>query len=149
MRLSVKNIPSFRLLLMAFGLPLFMAACATTVDPCRSACRLNIELPSEDGKPLPPKIDKDAYRVSENTPVEFTIGGASDAARALLVFEEPAFLDPAGKAVYVLKLTPGQGNEYRTVQYGICSPPRGCKYTIVNYGTPERPPLDPWIIIDR
>jgi hypothetical protein len=148
MRHSVNNIPSFCLLLAALVMASFLTACATA-DPCRSACRLNIELPSEDGKPLPPKIDKDAYRVAANTPVEFTIGGASDAARTLLVFEQPAFLDPAGKAVYVLKVIPGQGNEYRTVQYGTCSPPRGCKYTIVNFGTPERPPLDPWIIIDR
>ena len=153
MRISVKSYPSSRVFLMALAIPLVLTACAmprSGAGPvsCNQNCKLVITLPDEASER--PVVAENEYRVRGNTSVDFSVGSGNDKARTVLVFEEPAFVDKDDNRIYVLKVV-GKTNKYKTVERRACVDRKDCnkyKYTVVNYGTPERPPLDPWIIIE-
>lgn len=152
MRISLKNLPSPGLIFAALVAPLVLAACVPAQNggkprACTQDCRIDIKLPAEPGRP--PEVEPASVRfhVRAGSDVNFEVDSPGEAARTVLVFAERAFADSRGNEVYVLDLRPGQGNRYKALP-GVCPAPNGCKYTIVNYGRPEREPLDPWIIIE-
>lgn len=112
------------------------------IAACTADCRLDVVLPPQSRRPeLPPGQQR--LRVRGNSDITIHNRGAGE---VLLVFDMAAFADVDGKPLFTVKLAQGR-NSFRTRPAGSC-PPSGCKYTIVDLNNPNRPPLDPWIIID-
>ena len=152
MRISVNNHPSHGRIFAALVTPLLLAACVPVQNggmprACTQDCRIDIKLPAEPGRPPEVEPAKVRFHVRAGSDVNFEVDSPGEAARTLLVFTERAFADSQGNEVYVVNVRPGQGNRYKALA-DACPPPDGCKYMIVNYGRPEREPLDPWIIIE-
>jgi hypothetical protein len=123
--------------------------------PCTANCELVIVLPSDDSKPPEVRPDQVRFHVAGDTEVTIRLkkpflqpGGK---AATVLRFSQPAFVNPGGQEMLTVPLTPGR-NVFRTMPAGACPSEGdggGCKYDVKNVGNPDRPPLDPWIIIDR
>lgn len=120
-----------------------------TQPPCRQDCSVPIGLSDQiNQRPVAP----DRYRVVSEQEVDFNVREVrGQDARTILSFEEAAFVDARGNPVYTLELRPGS-NPYRVRSYrdGVCRPPQGCRYVVINAGTPQRPGLinSPRIIIE-
>jgi len=144
--------------MLPLAAPLVFAGCVTgpgavdMVNVCDQDCALDITLPTQHGKPeIPPGQEK--LRVKGGTKVTFDVrGGPGGGHGAVLVFEDPAFVNKDDEPIYVLWLKPGK-RKFKTMPPPACpaasrpGDPEGCKYTVIDLDDPRRPPLDPWIII--
>lgn len=136
------------------GLGALIAGCATypwSPPGCATDCSIQVQLPSDPGQPpSAPEI----FRVVEGTAVSFpmrTRGIDAADTRMVLAFGEAAFQDAEGNPVYTLELSqPGQHYRARAYADGVCRPPAGCRYVLVNVGNPHRPAVinSPRVIID-
>ena len=157
-------------LLVAAGL-LSMAGVAASPaaaqQACPPNCGLDIELPADSA---------DAPAITDSQKTIIAVRGAAmlatvsdrrgqpDKAATRLVFRkaeagqqgEPytPFVDrpgPNGKPITEVQLkAPGATRLFiREDDQHECFEAPGCKFDIVNDGEPERPVLDPWIIIER
>jgi hypothetical protein len=119
------------------------------VPPCRQDCAVSIGLSTQiNQRPVVPE----RYRVVSEQEVDFNVREArGQDARTILSFEEAAFVNERGNPVYTLELKPGS-NRFRVRPYrdGVCRPPQGCRYVVINVGTPQRPGVinSPRIIIE-
>lgn len=141
----------------AAGLLALAAGCATSPQgdgveaACASNCSIAVQLPRDDR--APPSAP-DTYRVKEGASVRFDVAGGNDtqtrSQRMVLAFGQAAFLD-GDTPVYTLELNePGQQYRARPHEDGVCRPPAGCRYVLINAGNPTRPAVidSPRIIID-
>lgn len=128
-----------------FGIAIFtLAGCAVdqprdVPDVCRADCRVDINLPDEPAD----------LHVEGGSEVNFRIQhGKPDSARTVLSFEQPALLDNQGSPLYTLDLRSGN-NIYEVSDQGVCGPPDGCRYVIIDVGRPDRPSIisSPIIIV--
>lgn len=137
-----------------------LAACAAHQSRavCRTDCRANIDLPGNAAKA--PTISARRMNVAGSGSFEFMLTGEGPPERSAttLRFHRPGespdagtpFLNRAGKPLYEISLRPGRNRlALRSYKDGVCHPPNGCKYDIINTGNPDRPARDPWIIIHR
>lgn len=161
---------AMKLLLMGTGLLSMagmMASPAVAEQECPPSCGIDIELPAEPIEvPVIPDGQKTVIAIS-GAAMLATVSdrrGRPDKAATMLVFRkaeageqgEPhtPFVDqpgPNGKPITEVKLnSPGRTRLFvREDEQHTCFEPPGCKFDIVNEGEPERPVLDPWIIIRR
>lgn len=141
--MSTKNAPCY-LLIAALG------ACAPAQDDiaCRGDCRLEILLPEDPAQP--PRVP-DVSHVAGGQSLNLVVSGRRPAqAHTVISFEQAAFEDEDGHALHTLELITGY-NHYRLRSHeaGVCRPPRGCRYVVVNAGFAPRPPRngDPRLVI--
>ena len=132
-----------------------LTGCAATAvapmheHPCRQDCSVSIDLSTQVGqRPAAP----DWFRVASEEEVDFNVREVRGIdARTILSFEEAAFVDENRNPIYTLELKPGS-NPYQVRSYrdGVCRAPRGCRYVVINVGTPQRPGVidSPRIIIE-
>lgn len=130
--------------------PVAMGAQATE-SVCRANCRLEINLPANSGRP--PEASRETMVVAAGQQLNFIVrGGPSGEETTELRFNRPhtPLLDDDGQPLFTATLERGS-NRFRTRAWedGVCHPPDGCKYDIVNTGNPDRPIKDPWIILGR
>lgn len=154
---------------------LALSGCATqqVAEPLTTTCPVRTVPPPEtcmqDGCELhvtlrpgnaPPKLgDRQTslkLRPGEDATMRFTLTRepGSGTGRVYLVFEEPAFSveriidgQRVDVPLYVIHLPQTFNQRLKTMPSPSCSPPCGCKYTIVNVGQTTQQPLDPWIIL--
>lgn len=143
-----------------FGITIFILAGCAVKQPrgepevCRADCRVDINLPDEPAN----------LHVEGGSEVNFRIQHAEQAltrmhsarrdsaqrnsGRTVLSFEEPALLDNEGNPLYTLDLRSGN-NIYEVNDQGVCGPPDGCRYVIIDVGRPDRPSIisSPLIIV--
>lgn len=128
-----------------FGVAIFILAGCTANQPrekpevCRDECRVDINLPNEPAD----------LHVKSGSEVNFRVQhGKPDSARTVLSFEQPAFLDNQGSPLYTLDLRSGN-NIYEVSDRGVCGPPDGCRYVVIDVGRPDRPSIisSPTIIV--
>lgn len=137
-----------------------LAACAAHQSRavCRTDCRVNIDLPGNVAQA--PTTSARKMNVAGGGPFEFMLSGEGPPERwaTTLRFRRPGespdagtpFLNRAGKPLYEVILKSGHNRlALRPYKDGVCHPPHGCKYDIINTGNPDRPARDPWIIIHR
>ncbi len=146
---------SISALIASLSVLVILAGCAATAvtpadhNPCRQACSVSIDLAAQVGqRPGAP----DWFRVVGGEEVDFEVDEVRGLdVRTILSFEEAAFRDENGNPVYTLELESGS-NPYQVRPYrdGVCRAPRGCRYVVINVGTPQRPGVidSPRIIID-
>lgn len=122
-------------------------------EPCRADCQLSFELPANVDER--PRV-QDVYHIAGGTELDFRIPGRKNPdvsghpARTVLSFAEPAFLDRQGDPAYTLELMPGNNRfTARDSGSGVCTPPDGCRYVVINVGQPGRPSIisSPSIVI--
>ncbi|WP_181918431.1 MULTISPECIES: hypothetical protein [unclassified Wenzhouxiangella] len=145
-----------------FGITIFiLAGCAVTAPPgepevCRAECRVDINLPDEPanlhvegGSEVNFRIQNaeqalarsdSARRVSAQRDSAQRVSVQRDSARIVLSFEQPALLDNQGTPLYTLDLRSGN-NLYEVNDEGVCRPPDGCRYVIIDVGRPDRPSI--------
>lgn len=154
-----------RLVLIRLCLPpvaLALAACASitsgpTIETCEPGCKLSITLPADIT--LPPSIPKEQETLAllGESQLEIEVIGAPESQVVLLFRGREAFQSSAGKGRHVRNLSvvlakSGAKIPVRSWEDGKC---RGhifsfrCKYEIHDVSNPDRPPLDPWIIIRK
>lgn len=113
-------------------------------ERCPPKCELAIQLPGNIGS---------RPTISSNTVIAGPGGtiGFRPSAKVLIIFnEDTPFIDDRGNPVYHFDAR-GRGTRRMRVRddvEGLCAPP-GCKYMVVDIRNPNRPPLDPYIIIER
>jgi len=145
----------------AFALP------AAAQQACPPACGLDVELPEDISEPPRIPAEQEEVRAIRGAVMLATLtarGGAPDKAATKLVFPkarqgevgEPhtPFVDrlgPNGRPITEVRLRLNGPTVLfvRTDDAHNCFEERACKYDVVNDGEPERPILDPWIIIER
>lgn len=118
-------------------------------DTCRANCAAPIDLPvATQRRPTAPP----STRIAGGEVLDFKLAGRGrSAARTVLAFEQAAFIDERGNPIYSLNLGTGSNRfESRPFEDGVCHAPRGCRYVVINVGTPTRPPIinSPIVIID-
>jgi hypothetical protein len=127
-------------------------ACAATpphAQTCRADCRAPIELPDDlTRSPSVPEVT----RVAGGEVLDFPVSNRTgERGRTVLAFQEAAFVDRQGNPIYTLELQYGS-NRFETRPYrdGVCRAPDGCRYVVINIGSPTRPAIigSPIIIID-
>lgn len=133
-----------------FGLTIFiLAGCAVKQhrgepEACKDKCTVDINLPDEPAD----------LHVKGGSEVNFRIQHSErvsthrDSARTVLSFEEPALLDNERNPLYTLDLRSGN-NIYEVNDEGVCRPPNGCRYVIIDVGRPDQPSIisSPLIIV--
>jgi hypothetical protein len=143
------------------------ASPAAAEQHCPPSCGIDIELPADAAKaPAIPDSQQTIIAV-RGAAMQATVDdrrGRPDKAPTTLVFRKAApgeqgephtpFVDrpgPNGKPITEVRLkAPGATRLFiREDDQHNCFEAPGCKFDIVNDGEPERPVLDPWIIIDR
>ncbi len=121
----------------------------TNAETCRANCATPIELPAETGRA--PTVAA-TTRIAGGQVLDFNLRGQTRTnARTVLAFKQAAFLDQRGNPIYSLELTAGNNRfESRRYEDGVCHAPRGCRYVVINFGTPTRPPIinSPILIIE-
>lgn len=161
---------STRQLLVAAGLLAMVgmaASPAAAQQACPPNCGLDIELPADLAEPPEIPASQQTIIAIRGAAMLATVGdrrGRPDQAATTLVFRKAGpgeqgephtpFVDrpgPNGRPITEVKLrAPGSTRLFiREDDDHNCYEPPGCKFDIVNDGAPERPVLDPWIIIDR
>lgn len=144
--------PIAKLLIVGIYPLVLFTACATAppqAQVCRANCELPIELPSDPSqRPAAPAVT----RIVGGEVLDFAIPAQARAGgRTVLAFDEAAFRDGQGNPIYVLELRAGSNRfESRPHDHGVCHAPRGCRYVVINVGTPTRPAVinSPIIIIE-
>jgi len=136
---------------------LALAACAVRpdADVCQADCRLAVNLP--DDVTQPPQVAPEEMRLRGGARLDIELDGGPEGKRAtVLRFYPPEehadggtpFANRSGKPRYTVSLNSGRNRlTVRPFGDGVCRPPNGCKYDVINRGNRERPTLDPWIII--
>lgn len=126
-------------------------------DPevCRDNCQLTISLPEDATQP--PRSSSEHMHLAAGGEFDILLeGGAPGQQATELRFDRSGdqessgtpFVNRNGQPVYQVRLNPGSNRlQLRPWDDGVCHPPEGCKYDIVNTGTPGRPSQDPWIIL--
>lgn len=125
---------------------LLVAAIATVVacqsaiegETCRAGCRLDIYLPED---PAQPPEFPERVRVAAGQELNLNVHGRRPGqARTVITFEQAAFQDETDTPLYSLDLVTGY-NHYRLrdSSAGVCRPPSGCRFFVVNAGLLERP----------
>jgi hypothetical protein len=148
----MRALPLLKLLIVASYPVILLAAYASPereVQTCRADCAAAIELPSDRGqRPVAPAVT----RIAGGETLDFVVPSETRGrGRTVLAFDEAAFRDRRGDPLYVLELRPGSNRfESRPHEDGVCHAPHGCRYVVINVGTPTRPPVirSPIIIID-
>jgi hypothetical protein len=110
---------------------------------------VEIKLPSNASKN--PSVNRPALEVSPGESVEFKLRGNGS---VFMIFTNPGktpFVNNRGEPVYSFRLVQA-GNRYkiRTDENPCVETEAGksaCKYMLVDMKSPQRPPLDPYIII--
>ena len=144
--------PILKLLIVASYPVVLLAANAQPdreVPTCRADCTTTIELPSDRAqRPAAP----DVTRIAGGEILDFVVPSQERGrGRTVLAFVEAPFRDRQGNPIYVLELNAGSNRyESRPHEDGVCHAPAGCRYVVINIGTPTRPPVinSPIIIID-
>lgn len=133
-------------LLLPAAVLLISGAMTAQAQTCPTPCTLKISLPANVGNP--PEVDIDPLHVKGGEDVIIKITGSyNNGKETVLFFKDAAFVDDQGKKLYTVKLDSAQ-TTVSARNDGVCTDYPGCKYTIINIGTPERKSKDPWIIID-
>lgn len=111
-------------------------------ERCPPRCGIGIEVP---GNPAhSPRVDIETLMVRPGEEISWQSNSP-----VLVVFpEDTPFVGPNGVPVYQFNVRASHRLRVRTDSDDLCSPP-GCKYMVVDLGNDQRPPLDPYIIIDR
>ncbi len=141
----------------AAGLLVLAGGCATSPQgdgveaACAADCSITVQLPRDDREP---PSAPDTFRVQEGASVRFDVASGKNTQtrnhRMILAFGQAAFVD-GDNPVYTLELNePGQQYRARSYEDGVCRPPAGCRYVLINAGNPWRPAVigSPRIIID-
>ncbi len=143
-----------------FGLAVFiLSGCAVKQprgepDVCRAECRVDINLPDEPANLHVEGGSKVNFRIQHTEQALAQSRAARrdsaqrDSGRTVLSFEEPALLDNEEIPLYTLDLRSGN-NLYEVNDEGVCRPPDGCRYVIIDVGRPDRPSIisSPRIIV--
>jgi hypothetical protein len=135
---------------------LVLAGCATgdksgAKPSCPPTCVVTITVPADPA--ASPRVDIEKLRLRARHTLEFDVKleeGVDPGSVDLEVrFEEALFELPSGTPAKSLPVKAGK-NAFRSrpFSYRYCPAP-GCKYDVVDKGPGGRPPLDPWIIIER
>jgi hypothetical protein len=119
-------------------------------NECPPQCELSVALPSNAR--MSPTISRSVFHARGGATVTITLDNQStrtERGATVLRFEEAAFVDRNGRPMMTVSLTPGK-NELTVRPYsdGACRAEKGgCKYDVINTGDPDRPVLDPHVII--
>ncbi len=100
---------------------------------------LEIVLPED---PLAAPQAPTTVRVAASQAIDLKVLGRRPAqARTVVSFDQPALEDAEGTALHSIELVHGS-NLFRVRDWsaGVCHPPRGCRYLVVNSGLGQRPP---------
>lgn len=110
-------------------------------DRCPPRCEIGIEVPSQNT--ASPRVDIETLFVSAGEDVNWKTNR-----RIMVIFpEQTPFIDRnSGELVYHFNVRQTHRLRVREHADDLCSPP-GCKYIVVDLANPDRPPLDPYIII--
>ncbi len=109
---------------------------------CPPRCGIGIEVPENPSQS--PRVDVETLSARPGQEVSWESNHP-----VLVVFpEETPFVGPNGRPVYQFNVRASHRLRIRDDSDQLCSPP-GCKYMVIDLGNDQRPPLDPYIIIDR
>lgn len=140
------------------------AAPAAAEQRCPPNCGMDIELPADSAKPPSIPDSQKVITTVRGAVMQVTVRGGQPGKMATkLVFKKAGpgeegephtpFVSnpgPNGQPITEVRLNPaGRTTVFiRQDDAHTCFGPPGCKFDIVNDGDPERPELDPHIIID-
>ncbi len=109
---------------------------------CPPRCGIGIEVPENPAHS--PRVDVETLSARPGQEVSWESNQP-----VLVVFpEETPFVSRNGRPVYQFNVRASHRLRIRDDSDQLCSPP-GCKYMVIDLGNDQRPPLDPYIIIDR
>ena len=109
---------------------------------CPPSCGISIEVPEDPAQS--PQVDIDTLSARPGQELTWQSNRP-----VLVVFpEDTPFVGPSGRPIYQFNIRSMNRLRIREDSADICSPP-GCKYMVVDLGDDQRPPLDPFIIIER
>lgn len=157
--MGVKFASRFAISMGLLPAALALAGCAAPMEAqrmhqeCPPDCTLEITLPEDPQAPPEMASHQRKLIVTQGRDVTFLLqhaAGQAGRAATVLSFPRAAFQNRPGKPLHTIVVTPGpRGREVTARAVGNCPENDPCKYTIINKGNEERPPLDPWIIIRR
>ena len=118
---------------------------------CTQNCRLNIVLPADATQP--PGADPLIVFADPSGDLTAVLDNRSRGNGAtVLRFEDrdsTPFMNRGGAPMVTVPIQPGNNPLLvRPYSDGVCHAGNGCKYDVINTGQPDRPKLDPVIIID-
>lgn len=123
----------------------------STNQTCRNNCRLNIMLPADTDQPPMADFMLRFADPSGQLMVEVNNQSRGNGATVLRFQDRDStpFINRGGAPMVTVPVNPGQNVlNVRPFEDGVCLAPAGCKYDVINTGQPDRPILDPVIIID-
>ncbi len=132
------------LLAMIAGSPEKSEAQAITSGRCPPSCEVIVEVPAEVSKR--PQVSLDTITTAPGSKIVFRPNG-----RVSVVFtDQTPFVGPDGVPIYRFDVRSNRSvaMTVRADAADLCAPP-GCKYMIIDTRNQNRPPLDPYIIIER
>jgi hypothetical protein len=109
---------------------------------CPPRCSIAIQVPASEENAA--KVDVETLTTQPGQEVTWQ----SDKPVLVVFPEQTPFVGPTGRPVYQFNVRGMQRLRVRNDSTDICSPP-GCKYMVVDLASDRRPPLDPYIIIQR
>lgn len=116
----------------------------TERQQCPPACRIDIQVPEDTSRS--PIASPVTLVVQADQAVELM----SDRAVQVIFPEETPFMDHRDRPVYTFNLRSRRASSLRLrEERGLCETEPGCKYIVIDRSAPGRPPLDPYIIIER
>ena len=111
-------------------------------DRCPPRCGIVIEVP--ENPEHPPTVDVETLAALPGQEVTWESNRP-----VLVVFpEQTPFVGPSGRPIFQFNVRSMNRLRIRNDSDEICSPP-GCKYMVIDLGHDQRPPLDPYVIIER
>ncbi|MGY6553496.1 MAG: hypothetical protein ACXIUM_03130 [Wenzhouxiangella sp.] len=111
-------------------------------DHCPPRCMVSITVPAAEE--ISAQVDIETLRTQPGQELTWQ----SDRPVLVVFPEQTPFVGPSGRPVYQFHVRGSQRLRIRADSDEICSPP-GCKYMVVDLESDRRPPLDPYIIIER
>jgi hypothetical protein len=111
---------------------------------CPPDCQIEIQVPSE--KSSAPVASPITLIATPDQQIELR----SNHAVQVIFPEQTPFADKHGRPVYTFNLRSRRASQMQLRdEAGVCDSAPGCKYIVIDRSEPGRPPLDPYIIIDR
>lgn len=111
---------------------------------CPPDCGIGVTVPGQRDRA--PSASPVTLVVKPGERIEFL----SDQAVQVIFPEQTPFVDRQGRPVYTFNLRSRRAQQLSVRdEEDICTREPGCKYIVIDRSEAGRPPLDPWIIIDR
>ena len=139
-----KRLLWFRAAGMALAIVL-LSGCAYRAGlvDCPPACGVNVSLPANAQNP--PGVGNKFVRANAGEQVQFQ----SPSPIVVIFPEDTPFVDGSGDPVYWFQVNGSATLDVRNDRSRACRNWLGCKYMVIDESNPNRPTLDPYIIIDR